>query len=79
MSIFTIIVGASLFAAPAWANPSATGPAPTMEQRTEAFADVTAAMESGNQSAAADGLVAIAESEQWSMFHAEAYAAWPCS
>ena len=73
MSIFTIIVGASLLATPAWANPTA-GAIPTMEQRTEAFAEVTAAMESGNQSAAADGLVAIAESEEWTMFHAEAYA-----
>ena len=73
MRILTLILGASIWVPPAAATTPAK-PVPTMEQRMEAFTDVTAAMESGNKAAAADGLIAITESEQWSIFHAEAYA-----
>ena len=74
MRVLTLILGASLWSAPAVAQGLNGAPAPTMEQRMEAFAQVTAAMESGNKAAAADELVALTESEEWSMFRAEAYA-----
>ena len=52
----------------------ATAQSPTMEQRTEAFAEVSAAMTSGNQTGAADALIAVIEDPNWAMFEGEAHA-----
>mgnify|MGYP001413291188 CR=1 FL=1 len=53
---------------------AATAQAPTMEQRTEAFAEVSAATTSGNQAGAADALIAVIEDPAWDMFDGEAHA-----
>jgi tetratricopeptide (TPR) repeat protein len=74
MRVFTLLLTTVLWSGPIGAAEPDARPVPTMEQRTEAFVDVTAAMESGNKAAAADGLIAITESEEWAMFHAESYA-----
>ena len=46
----------------------ASAQSPTMEQRTEAFAEVSEAMTSGNQTGAADALIAVIEDPNWAMF-----------
>ena len=51
----------------------ATAQSPTMEQRTEAFAEVSAAMTLGNQTGAADASQVI-EDPNWAMFEGEAHA-----
>ena len=52
----------------------ASAQSPTMEQRTEAFAEVSEAMTSGNQTGAADALIAVIEDPNWAMFTGEAHA-----
>lgn len=61
-----------LIATVCWGSALATGP--TMEERTEAFADVTAATASGDQAGAADGLIAVIEAPEWNAFDGEAHA-----
>ncbi len=63
-----IVLSALLWWGPALAE------GPTMEQRSEAFADVSAAMTSGNQTGAADALMAVINDPNWDMFDGEAHA-----
>ena len=52
----------------------ASAQSPTMEQRTEAFAEVSEAMTSGKQTGAADALIAVIEEPEWAMCTGEAHA-----
>jgi len=62
-----------VLAAGLWCG-TAIGAGPTMEQRSEAFADVSAAMTSGNQAGAADALIAVIDNPEWDIFDGEAHA-----
>jgi len=69
MRVRPSIVLSALF----WCS-SALAEGPTMEQRSEAFADVSAAMTAGNQTGAADGLIGVINDPNWDIFDGEAHA-----